>query len=212
MRISWLGHSCFLIETSQGTKIVTDPYESGGYDGAVGYDPVNLSADIVTVSHAHPDHNYVDSVTADKIIQTSQKVSIKDVEIEGIDTFHDDEQGKARGNNIIFIIRADDLTIAHFGDLGTKDIDVSRLNDLDVALIPVGGTFTLGALEAAKLIDKIKPKVVVPMHFKTAKLGFSIAGVEKFLTGRDHDTKDVLNITADNIGLFKNIVILKHQR
>jgi len=213
MKISWLGHSCFLLETNQGSKLITDPYEPGGYDGAVGYEAVNLEADIVTVSHQHADHNYTREFKTARVVDKKGRVEIKDVKIEGIPSYHDKEKGKARGANIIFIIQAEGLKIVHFGDLGTKEIDLKPYKDIDIALIPVGGIFTIDAVEASDIIGRITPKITIPMHFKTPKLGFDIEGVEKFLElNRDYEKKDALEFDLQNINSFKKIVILEYQR
>jgi len=212
MKISWMGHSCFLLETISGMKIITDPYEPGGYGGAVGYSALNISADIVTVSHQHSDHNYCFGFRNAKIMDAPGEVKVKDVVIKGLSSFHDQSQGRERGQNIIFIFEAENLKVVHFGDLGTVDINYSCLNDVDIALIPVGGTFTIDASQAHKLLKNISPRIVVPMHFKTEKLGFDIDRVDKFLRDKDWEEKDALDINRDNISSFKKIVVLRHQR
>ncbi len=213
MEISWLGHACFLFETSQGIRLITDPYESGGYGGAVGYDPINLEADIVTVSHKHADHNNIQDFRDALIVSEEGEVSIKDIEIKGMLSYHDKEKGQSRGENIIFTIQADGLKIVHFGDLGEKDIDLTAFSDIDIAIVPVGGTFTIDAAEASQLIREIRPKITIPMHYKTSKLGFDIDGVDKFLkTNPDYEKKDSLEVNRDNIKSFKRIVVLKYQR
>lgn len=212
MKISWIGHSCFLLETDKGIKIVTDPYESGSYSGAVGYSPVNIQADIVTVSHYHADHGHTQGFKTAQIVDREGSVKVKDIEIKGLMSYHDDKKGDLRGKIIIFVIKAEGLKIVHFGDLGTQDVDADELKDIDIALIPVGGTFTLDAEEAIEVLDKINPKLTIPMHFKTPKLGFGIDGVDAFLTGQDYEKKDILEVNSQNINSFKKIVVLNHQR
>jgi len=213
MKISWLGHACFLLETSQGSRLITDPYESGGYGGAVGYDPINIEADIVIVSHSHDDHNNIKDFKNALIVREEGKTSIKGIEIEGTLSYHDKDKGQSRGENIIFTIQTEGLKIVHFGDLGTKDIDLNLFKDVDIALVPVGGTFTIDADEASQLIAEINPKIAIPMHYKTSKLKFDIDGVDKFLKiNTDYDEKDCLEVKSDNMGLFKKTVVLKYQR
>lgn len=213
MKISWLGHACFLLETNQGTKLITDPYESGGYDGAVGYDPVNLEADIITVSHNHADHNNIKDFKNALVVKEEGKTLIKDLEIEGILSYHDKDKGKSRGENIIFTIQTEGLKIVHFGDLGTKDIDLSLFKDIDIALMPVGGTFTIDAAQASQLIRDVNPRVTVPMHYKTPKLKFDIDGVDKFLKiNSDYENKNCLEVSSESIRSFKRIVVLEYQR
>lgn len=213
MKISWMGQSCFLFETEKGIKIITDPYESGSYSGAIAYSPVGvMDADIVTVSHAHADHSHVSEFKGAQVVDKELGAKIKDVEIKGIMSYHDDKKGASRGNNIIFIFKVDGLRIVHFGDLGTQNIDVSDFVDIDIALIPVGGTFTLDAENATEVLDKINPKITIPMHFKTPKLGFAIEGVEDFLIGKEYEKKDILDVNPTNISSFKKIVVLNYQR
>ena len=213
MKISWLGHACFLLETSQGTRLITDPYESGGYGGAVGYDAINLEADIVTVSHKHADHNNIQDFKDALIVSEEGETSIKDIEVKGVLSYHDKERGQSRGENIIFTIQADGLKVVHFGDLGEKDIDLTHFSDIDIAIVPVGGTFTIDAAEASQLIREIHPKITIPMHYKTSKLGFDIDRVDKFLKANpDYEKRDSLEVNRDNIGSFEKIVVLKYQR
>ena len=207
MKITWLGHASFLIENKAGVKILTDPY-----DNTVGYDPIDIQPDIITVSHQHFDHNATSPFTGVKIVSNPDKTSINGVDIQGIATFHDKEEGAARGKNIIFIISTDGLSIAHFGDLGTMDIDYSLLTHIDIAFAPVGGTFTIDAKEATQLLTELNPKIFIPMHFKTNKLKFDIAGVEPFIAGKDYQQLDYLDVDNENISGFKKVVVLKHQR
>ena len=214
MKISWLGHASFLIETSQGTKLVTDPYESGAYSGAVGYAPIGIVPDVVTVSHYHADHGYVKDVAIATVVDKVGTRTIKDIEVEGIRSYHDKQEGKARGENTIFIIKADNVSIVHFGDLGTLDIEYEKIQSPDVALIPVGGTFTLDSKEATKLMEKIKPRIVIPMHFKTPKLGFNIEGVEPFLKGKVLIGKgmDFIEVREDTLPLSTKVAVLRFLR
>ncbi len=210
MRISWMGHACFLLETQNKTLLLTDPYETGSYGGAIGYSALNIQPHIVTVSHQHFDHNYTQGMTKATIIDKPGRYKILDVEIEGVSSFHDDEGGRVRGKNIIFVIGAEGLRIAHFGDLGSLNIEEERFINLDVALIPVGGTFTLNDKQASLLVERLKPKITIPMHFKTPKLGFEIAGVELFLKGKDFERKEILEVNPSNIATFKKFVVLDY--
>ncbi len=184
MKIEWFGHSCFLVESKGGVRIVTDPYEPGSYNGAVGYSDIGVKSDIVTVSHKHFDHNYIQAVPGAEVADNPEEYKIKGVEIRGIASFHDDSRGSKRGNNIIFVFSLEGMKIAHLGDLGHIPEEISFLKGLDVVFIPVGGVFTLDAGKAGQLVNLIKPKIVIPMHFKTEKLKFDIDGVDKFLKGK----------------------------
>ena len=114
MKITWLGHASFLLESQNGTRVVTDPFEAGSYDGAVGYPPICAAADVVTVSHEHADHNAVGCVEGDPtIVREPEPVTVKDVKIRGLSTFHDESKGKDRGRNTIYVVDLDGITFTH---------------------------------------------------------------------------------------------------
>lgn len=211
MVISWLGHSCFLLET-KGIKIITDPYESGSYSGAIKHSPIGIQPDIVTVSHHHADHSYIEEFTSAKIIDKPGVFEPGEIKIQGISSYHDKQKGSVRGKNIIFFIEAEGLKVVHFGDLGTTDINYEDFKNIDIALIPVGGTFTINAKEACDLLTKIDPGIAIPMHFRNSKLEFSIDTVDKFLAGKDYQEKDFLEVSPGNLRSFKKIIALKPQR
>lgn len=207
-----MGHSCFLIETKSGSKIITDPYESGSYSGALRYKPINVRPDIVTISHSHLDHCYIKDFKYAKIIDTPGISNVNDVKIEGISSYHDKLRGSQRGKNIIFLFETEGLRIAHFGDLGTLEINYSKLKGIDVAFVPVGGIFTINAHEAVKLMEDISPKISIPMHYKTPEIDFNISGVDKFLKDKSYQQKKYLKLSAENINTFKGVVVLDYQK
>jgi L-ascorbate metabolism protein UlaG (beta-lactamase superfamily) len=188
MKIKYIGHSTFLLTTSDGTRIITDPYEPGSYDGAVKYRPVGEEADIVLVSHGHPDHNHVASVSGTfEVVDQPGETVARDIRLLGISTYHDTSEGSERGENIIFRMEVDGLSVCHLGDLGhTLGEGVAvDLKPVDVLLLPVGGVFAVGSAEADSLIAALEPKLVIPMHFKTDGVDFPIAPVDDFLSGRE---------------------------
>ncbi|HDS08884.1 MAG TPA: MBL fold metallo-hydrolase [Firmicutes bacterium] len=217
MKIEWLGHSSFLLTFSSGFRVITDPYESGSYDGAVGYGKIDLEADAVTVSHSHADHNASAEVRGDfKLITTTSPCDLSEgLKVSGFETYHDTSFGKDRGENIIFKFEGDGLTILHFGDLGHSLSDdlIKRLGRVDVVLIPVGGHFTIDQAAAWDIINKLSPNVIIPMHFKTEKLNFPIAGVGEFLSGTSSvNHVDFLEITSDTLPSSPSVYVLKHLR
>ena len=213
MKITWFGHSCFRIELSNAVKIITDPYKPQAYSGAVKYMPIGESADIVTVSHHHADHDFTEGVPAKDVFDKEGIYTVGDIKIETVSSYHDDTGGSQRGGNIIFIINAEGMRLAHFGDLGTLDIDYDKLAGLDIVMVPVGGVFTIGYEGAAALLDKLQPKIFIPMHFKTHKIEFDIDGVDKFIKDRDNvEEKDVLDIDKYSLPASTKIVVLKHIR
>lgn len=177
MKIQYLGHSAFLLETAGGTRIVTDPY------GDVGFFMPHISADGVTVSHDHYDHNYVHAVDCGVVFDREGSFTLGDVEITAVPCFHDEVRGAKRGKNLAFVFRAEGLSLCHLGDLGEPCSEelINKLRGVDILLIPVGGNYTIDAFEAKRYVDAIKPHIVIPMHFKTENLTVDIEGPERFL-------------------------------
>jgi len=213
VKIRWFGHACFLLESQIGTKIVTDPF-----DGSVGYKIPKVEADVVTVSHDHYDHNYVEAVQGDPtIIKAPGEYNTCGVSIKGISTYHDEAKGAKRGPNIVFVFEIDGIKVCHLGDLGhllTK-LQEEEIGEVDVLLLPVGGTFTLDFEGAAAVMEQLNPKIVVPMHFKTPAVSMPIDPVEKFLEkvgGGEFLESNTLEITAEDLKQEgRRIVVLKYE-
>ena len=180
MKIMWIGHSCFLIE-GKDVKVMTDPY-----DEHIPYKAPSFTADVVTVSHEHFDHNAVNRVLGSpEVVRGPGVHTAHEIEFIGTATFHDEEQGKKRGENTIFTFAIDEITFAHFGDLGhmLNEEQLAALSSVQVAMIPVGGYFTIDANQAAQIATRLPQiRVIIPMHYKTEVLGsdFPIDPVEKF--------------------------------
>jgi L-ascorbate metabolism protein UlaG (beta-lactamase superfamily) len=182
MTIKFLGHASFLLTSQDGLRIITDPYKPGCFDGGIKYDPITEEADIVTISHEHDDHNCTDIQGNPVFVRGAGKKELKGVPIEGTDVFHDTSGGKERGANTVFKMTIDGIKIVHLGDLGhpLSDQAVKNIGAVDILFVPVGGYFTIDAAAAETVIEKLNPKIVVPMHFKTEKCGFPIASVNEF--------------------------------
>ncbi len=217
MKIKWLGHSSFLIESSDGTKVMTDPFESGSYDGAVGYAPIKDSADVVTVSHDHADHNAVDGIGGDPvIIRGGEETAIKGIVVRGVGTFHDESKGQERGRNIIHVVDVDGLRVGHLGDLGhaLSDDEAEAVGQVDVLLAPVGGYYTIGPEEARDVAEKLGARIVIPMHYKTEDLGFPIQPVDDFLKlmGQVERVKATsVEIDKDNLPDKRSVIVLDYK-
>ncbi len=188
MKIKWYGHSAFLLTTSKGVRIITDPYQSGAFGGDLAYGKITDEADIVLSSHDHDDHNYTKDIKGHfSFINKAGVYEEKGIRIRAILTYHDGSKGSQRGKNLVFIIEADDLTVAHAGDLG-HTLDAAALKEIgavDILLLPVGGFFTIDASEATRIVEDLKPRITIPMHFKTEKCAFPITPVEDFTRGRE---------------------------
>jgi L-ascorbate metabolism protein UlaG (beta-lactamase superfamily) len=193
MKIKWLGHACFLITSDSGTRLIIDPYVAGG---PLRYGEIRESADIVTVSHDHSDHNNAAAVGGNpEVVRSTAKV--KGIDFKSIPTYHDEGGGNLRGKNTIFCFEIDGIRLCHLGDLGHRlsDEQVAELGQVDILLIPVGGYFTIDAAVASQVYAKLTPRVVIPMHYKTDKCDYPLAGVDEFLRGK----KDVSQPDASEV-------------
>ncbi|WP_258360072.1 MBL fold metallo-hydrolase [Moorella sulfitireducens] len=187
----WLGHASFYLETPAGVRLVTDPYGPQVSPAA----PV-VTADVVTISHEHFDHNYLDNIKGNPEVWRGLTpdgdwaqidCTFKDVRAYTVPTYHDDAAGAKRGKNAVFVLEAGNLRLAHLGDLGhiLNDDQVQKIGRLDVLMIPVGGHFTIDAAQAWQVVEALKPRVVLPMHYLVPGMqGFPIAGVDEFTAGR----------------------------
>lgn len=184
MQIEWLGHSSFLIKSSIGKRILTDPFNAN-----IGYTPFDSSVDIITVSHTHFDHCMItEKLESAKILNYLGTTIFPYCTIKGILSYHDKNQGKLRGGNIIFIYDLEGFRICHLGDLGhiLSMETIKNLGTIDILFIPIGGHYTIGGIEAAKIAKSINPSYIIPMHYKTNKLSFTLDGPERFITAMNN--------------------------
>lgn len=209
MKIKWFGHACFYIVSDDGIRILTDPF-----DRTVGYKIPKVEVDVVTISHFHYDHNYINEIEGDfKVIDKVGEYNFKGIEIKGVDTYHDEVKGQKRGKNIVFNIKVDGLYVCHLGDLGhiPDNSQVEEIGIVDILLVPVGGTYTIDASDAVKTVELLNPKVVIPMHYKTPDLKFNLAGPDWFIEkmGREKclSLKE-LEVRKDNIGEYNDKLII----
>ena len=211
MKIKWLGHASFLITSDTGTRIITDPYTVGM---GISYGEIKESADIVLVSHGHGDHNNVAAVKGNpEVVKEAVSKTVKGIAIKGVATHHDASGGSQRGPNVIFCFTVDGMRLCHLGDLGhpLTDAQAAEIGAVDILLIPVGGFFTIDAAMATKVSDKLKPKVVIPMHYKTAKCGYPIGTVDDFLKDRKGVTKpDKSEVELKKDKLAPGTIVLQH--
>jgi len=181
--LTWYGQSTFALFTGTGLKALLDPTNTG-----TGYKIPKLEGiELVTASHEHSDHNDVSLAAGSPVILRGLSAGdwakidqmVKGVRVRTVGTYHDDAQGGKRGKNVIFVFDVDGLRVAHLGDLGhpLSPEQIKDVGPVDVILIPVGGFYTIDAKAAVEVVNQLNPKVVVPMHFKTADLAASLAGV-----------------------------------
>jgi len=184
MIITWYGQSCFQISSSQGknnhVSIAIDPF-----DESTGLRVPKLQADIVLVTHDHSDHNNVKAVSGlPFIIKGPGEYDIKGVFIQGISGYHDNAQGAQRGSITIYTIETEEVRLCHLSDLGQKEltpIQLDKIGDIDILMIPVGGIYTIDAAEAVKIMAQIEPRIIIPMHYKIPKLKIKLDNIDKFL-------------------------------
>jgi L-ascorbate metabolism protein UlaG (beta-lactamase superfamily) len=218
MLIQWFGHSSFLIISSSGTKIITDPYEPGAFGGTLDYKAIGIEPDIVTVSHEHADHNYVEGLPDHfELISHAGSRIVRGIEFRGIETYHDRQEGALRGLNIVFVMHVDRMRLCHLGDLGYElgTGDVERIGPVDILFVPVGGYYTIGPEIATQVIERLNPKIAVPMHYKTDRTDMPIKPVDDFLTGKSNVRRlstPEFEITKEQLPDTLEIVIPTHSR
>lgn len=188
MHITWKGQACFSITVSRSkqeqVRILTDPFDPS----ATGLKWAPQEADIVLVSHQHADHSNVKGVKGSPfVVETPGEFEVRDIVIRGIPSFHDDTKGAERGGNTIFVMEAEGMRLCHLGDIGQKELTAKQLEligNIDVLFVPVGGTYTVDAKEAADIVNQVEPGVIIPMHYAIPGLKIKLAGVEEFLKVR----------------------------
>jgi L-ascorbate metabolism protein UlaG (beta-lactamase superfamily) len=210
MDITWLGHSCFLIRGKEKT-IITDPCHPD-----LGYRLGEPKADIVTLSHFHLGHSYIQGVTDDPIqIKSPGEYEIGGTSITGVASFHDDKKGEVRGKNTIYIIEMDDITLCHLGDLG-HPLDshlVEEIGDVGILFLPVGEVSTVSIDTAMEIVRQLEPPIVIPMHYKTKAFTGNLSPVDKFLDAmriREFEAKPKLSITSSSLPSSTQTIVLNH--
>ncbi|HBI17385.1 MAG: Zn-dependent hydrolase of the beta-lactamase fold-like protein [Candidatus Moranbacteria bacterium GW2011_GWF2_34_56] len=197
MNIQYYGHSCFKIATkaegrgSEDVIAFIDPF-----DKKVGLKPPQGKADVVFVSHAHHDHSNVEALKENPvIIDAPGEYSVKGINVTGIDSFHDDQEGAQRGRNTIFVLDTEDIRICHLGDLGV-DLTIKQLEkigDVDVLMVPVGGKYTIDYKVAAAIAKKLSPSIIIPIHYKMKGTSVDIADEKDFCNEMGNCPKERVN-------------------
>jgi L-ascorbate metabolism protein UlaG (beta-lactamase superfamily) len=183
MQIEFLGHACFRITLESGRNIVIDPYEPNGLGGKLRYQPIAVEADLVLITHEHRDHSDTSWVGGDFTV-IREPYQDDELSISVFDAAHDEFGGNLRsGFTRLFLIEADGVRVLHCGDLGERLTSerAGVFGMLDALIVPVGGYYTLGAEGAAELARLIRPRYVLPCHYRTAAADIpELAPVELF--------------------------------
>lgn len=209
MNIRWLGHSCFLFTSQKGLRVLSDPF-----DQKVGYPVPDVETDIVTVSHHHADHDSVQVLPGKPlVIEGEGQHNVSGLAVQGTGTFHDAEHGAKRGTNTLFSFTMDGVRIAHLGDLGhllTPD-QLADVGEVDIACIPVGGFYTIDAEQAYQVVQQLKPKIVLPMHYKLDDtITLPIEEIDRFLTYFSQVKKvKTLEITSTSLPQAQETIVLE---
>lgn len=212
MLITYHGHSEFYVEGASGFRLLTDPY-----DAHVGYPMGSYPADAVTVTHGHGDHSFTDKATGAPAIIDGEGVWLPDpdVKITAIPSVHDGEGGAKRGKNLIMKIEMEGLTLTHLGDQGAPltQAQIAALGKVDILMVPVGGFFTIDAEQAADLVRAVKPRIVIPMHYKTAvNAGWPISDEKPFLkliNGSDAVPMPLLRVTKGDLSEQPGLALME---
>lgn len=203
MQISWLGHSCFKIEAKANGDSVTiliDPFED-----SIGIPMPKIKADIVLITHEHFDHDNLAAVKGEPtVIKGAGEYEVKKVNVYGVPTYHDEQNGAERGPNTCFRLEAEGLIVVHLGDLGhiLTEEQLEYLEGADILLIPVGGKYTIDAKKASEVVSQIEPRIVIPMHYKTPGIKVDLEPVDGFLKemgAKKAETIDKLKIAKKDL-------------
>ncbi len=216
MEITWYGHSCFRLSERGRATIATDPF-----DDSLGYDVPRIKADIVTVSHEAPGHNYVSAVKGAREIRGPGEYEIGGVFITGIATGKPDSARKRKDankdqRNTLYLFDFDGVTVCHLGDLDhvPTQTQIENLGTVGIALVPVGGGGGLNAAHAAEVISLIEPAIVIPMHYRTATSSVKLDPLSKFLKEMglgNLKPQDSLKVTKSQLPDETQVVVLSYK-
>lgn len=215
MKIRFLGHAAFELTLGNGKKIIFDPYESGAFNGAVKYSPIEGEYDVALVSHDHADHVCDEVITrCGKVHDTAGEFEDEDVRGTMIATYHDESEGSERGSNLVSIMEVDGMKLAHMGDLGHQPSEelYELLDGVDIMLIPVGGHFTIDDAAAEEIAGRVKPRILIPMHFKTDKVDFPLKTVDDFIDRMDNVERtggSEITVTSDSLPGEMKVIVLE---
>lgn len=208
MEIQWLGHSCFRLRSATST-LITDPFSS-----TLGITLTGIQAEVVTISHPHPHHSNLEGIEGDPyVIDSPGEYDVKGIYVHGIATTLSEEAGEG-GRNVIYRIEMDGVTLGHLGDLGQPlpSRQAEELSGVDVLFLPSGGGCTVTPVQAAQLVNIIEPRLVIPMHYQSPELTFSLSPIEEIL--RELSVQEVvpqarISVTPTNLPPERRVVLME---
>lgn len=210
MKVQWFGQAAFLLTSEKGVRVICDPFNP-----AMGLGEITATADVITISHEHGDHNYTTGIKGNPQILRGVGLQMgKGIQFKGIASFHDKEQGSKRGHNTIFCFSLDGIRICHLGDLGhllSKEQE-AEIGKVDLLLVPTGGRATIDPAEATELVARLKPSIAVPMHYKLGNSPMPFATADDFVANKTNITRlDVgtFEVKKDKLSATTQIVVLK---
>ena len=215
MVITYYGLSCFKIQSGD-TVLATDPYDKDS-----GLTPPRFQTDVVTVSHNHENHSNIDALSSKSEegvfkITVPGEYEIKVIRVNGVESYHDSKNGADKGRNTVFVIEWEGMRLVHLGDYGESSLRNELLEAIgtpDILFIPVGGADTIDAEEAAKLLNQVEPRIIIPMHYKISGIRAKLDGVEMFMKEMGEKVEPEEKFTIKKSGLpnaeESKIVILK---
>jgi L-ascorbate metabolism protein UlaG (beta-lactamase superfamily) len=182
MRMTFIGHACVLVEGTAGTRVLLDPYQPGAFGGRFGLPGFQGEVDIVASTHEHLDHFHLDPAFGDPVVVRGDQVA-RGVAFTGVRLPHDGEEGARRGFVTALRFAIDGVTLVHLGDAGRppSPAETRALRPLDLLMVPVGGTFTVGPREALEAVRRLRPRVVVPMHYRLPEVDLPLLPLGDFL-------------------------------
>ncbi len=213
MKLQWFGQSCFYLTSNAGTRVLMDPCARW-----LGYRMPAVEAEVVTTSHDHFDHNYLQMVEGNFYhIDRPGSYILRDIAIRGTPAWHDASQGAKRGRNIIYTFGVDGLAVCHLGDLGhlLSPEQVADIGRVDVLLLPVGGRFAITVAEALEVRAQLRPAITIPMHYRTPALGLGglfFAPVGDFVSRSGQPAREAreLALDPDSLPASAGIILLTY--
>lgn len=183
MQVRYLGHAAVVLTAGGGETLLIDPYEPGGFDGRMAYGPIPLEPDAVVCTHQHADHSSLESVPGTPFV-IDEDGEFGPFSVHRHAFAHDEYEGRRFGGQVdVLEIRVDGYSLVHGADIGeSPGAELpDGLKRADVAFVPVGGLYTVGAAQAWEWCRRLTPRLICPIHYATARCRLPLGSLESFL-------------------------------